>query len=116
MIPAVKTTIAETAPGYDSDGLWSALARLDRLLEKATLAADAAYNTSAAAEPYRGLYITSENVTRLLQRQPGSLFLSGADAAADESMPAASRFPWLAQRFDLSAFDLDVILIALAPE
>lgn len=112
----VAERATEPAPAFRPEGLWAALERLDRLLEKATTAADAAYNSGAAPEPYRGLYISSESVTRMLQRQPGSLFLSGSDTETGERMPPASRFPWLGGCFDLTAFDLDVVLIALAPE
>ena len=31
-------------------------------------------------------------------------------------MPAGSRFPWLQQTFGLEPIDLDIVLMALAPE
>lgn len=103
-------------PDFRMEGLWAALARLDHLLEKATAAADAAYNAGAPSEPYRGLYISSENVGRLLKQEPGGLFLAGQEGAGAQPMPVSSRFPWLATYYQLTSFDLDVILIALAPE
>jgi SpoVK/Ycf46/Vps4 family AAA+-type ATPase len=103
------------APDFQIEGLWHALARLDRMLERATTAADAAAAT-AAVEPYRGLYITSEDVKRLVRRSPGEPLLAGAEADAGVAMPAGSRFPWLQQMFGLEAIDVDIVLIALAPE
>ena len=40
------------------DGLLPALQRLDRLLEQAVAAAQAAYGPEAATDRYRGLYIS----------------------------------------------------------
>jgi hypothetical protein len=102
-------------PAFAIEGLWEALGRLDRMLERATVAADAAAGTPATTEPYRGLYVTTEDVQRLVRRAPGTPALAGgSDDAA--GMPAGSRFPWLQQTFGLQAIDLDVLLIALAPE
>jgi hypothetical protein len=98
------------------EGLWLALGRLDRRLERAVASADAALGSGTTAEPYRGLYITSEDVHRLLKQQPGEPRLVSPGTGSDEAMPEASRFPWLAARFGLTAFDLDMMLIALAPE
>jgi hypothetical protein len=107
-------------PPFELEGLWEALARLDRMLERATVAADAASEASAggagtAPEAYRGLYITSDDVQRLIRRAPGATGLAGPAGDAG-GMPHGSRVPWLAQTFDLAPIDLDIILIALAPE
>jgi AAA+ superfamily predicted ATPase len=107
---------SRNVPQLKIDGLWLALGRLDRMLERAAASADAAFGSGASAEPYRGLYITSEDVRRLLNRRPGEPFLAGRDGDAGETMPEGSRFPWLQRQFELTSFDLDVILIALAPE
>ena len=104
---------AGSPPAFEIAGLWQALGRLDRMLERATVAADAAAG-SASTEPYRGLYITSEDVRRLIRRAPGEPLAAAQDSAG--SMPAGSRFPWLQQAFNLDPIDLDIVLIALAPE
>jgi AAA+ superfamily predicted ATPase len=100
--------------------LMSALQRLDRLIEHAVAAAQVAYGPEATADPYRGLYIGREEVKRLLARQPGAPLLWSERTEAEESSsyPAGdgSRLAWLPQVFDLSAFDVDVLLVALAPE
>ena len=103
-------------PEFQLEGLWAALGRLDRMLERATTAADAASSDAAGrTEPYRGLYITADDVRRLIRRSPGEPSLAGGEPDGT-SMPASSRFPWLRDAFGLDAIDLDLLLIALAPE
>jgi hypothetical protein len=95
--------------------LLSALRRLDDLLEQAMGRARAIAG-NVEHEPYRGLYIDQADVDRLLRNEPGmptyarpngdGHLLTIADAA-----PLAAL-----QAYRLSPFDLDVILIALAPE
>ena len=104
----------EPLPAFQMEGLWQALSRLDRMLERATTAADAA-SGSSAVEPYRGLYITSEDVQRLVARNPGDSLLGGSEAG-QQAMPAGSRFPWLQHMFGLDTIELDIVLVALAPE
>lgn len=89
----------------------TAFRRLDRLLEKAVALAQEAFGTQMAADPFRGLYINLDEVRRLLEREPGSPLLWSGDAAIE--WPRLTR---LKQAFELSDFDLDVIIIALAPE
>jgi AAA+ superfamily predicted ATPase len=104
------------------DGLLPALQRLDALLERAIATAQAAYGPKAAADPVRGLYIDRDEVERLLARQPGAPTLQPDDKEAKEDpLPDligddVSRLAWLQKAFNLSSFDLDLILIALAPE
>jgi AAA+ superfamily predicted ATPase len=56
----------------------------------------------------------------LLAREPGVPTLWAAASEGEEPSPnnvhATSRIAWLAQAFGLSVFDVDLILIALAPE
>jgi SpoVK/Ycf46/Vps4 family AAA+-type ATPase len=102
------------------DELLQALRRLDRLLEQAVTAAQVAHGPEAAADPYRGLYISQKEVGRLLARPPGASVLWSARTEAEEPSPDSagdgSRLAWLRQAFDLSAFDVDVLLVGLAPE
>jgi hypothetical protein len=106
---------AEVPPPFEIDGLWQALNRLDRMLERATAAADAAAS-AATPEPYRGLYITSQDVQRLIRRAPGQPTLTAAVPEGPGGFSNGSRFPWLQQTFELESIDLDIMLIALAPE
>lgn len=99
-------------------GLFRALSRLDALLRAAITAANAAGERSVAADFYRGLEIRPEDAERALAAEPGQpLFQSTGSVpgrlALAHDVPA---FQWLAETFGLAGFDLDVILLALAPE
>jgi SpoVK/Ycf46/Vps4 family AAA+-type ATPase len=100
------------------EDLMTALQRLDRRIEQAMAAAQAAYGPEAASDPYRGLYINQGEVERLMARAPVAPAWQMYDR--DESLPDPcckdSRLAWLEHTFDLSLFDLDVMLVALAPE
>jgi SpoVK/Ycf46/Vps4 family AAA+-type ATPase len=106
--------------GLYLDDLLPALQRLDRLLEFAIHAAQDAQGPGAGADPYRGLYISEDEAVRLLAREPGAptLHPDGEDleAALPDAAPRGSRLAWLKDAFGLSSFDLDLMLIALAPE
>ena len=96
------------------------LKRLDQLLSRAVTAAQAVYGPEAAADPFRGLYITRQQAEDLLAREPGRPQLYSATPESPGFSPdnAANgdRLAWLADTLGLEGFDLDVILIALAPE
>lgn len=100
--------------------LLSALQRLDRLLERAITIAQAAYGPQAAADPFRGLHISLEEVDQLLARPAGVPSLYVEEEAPMEHQPEivgdAVPLARLAQEFNLSSFDIDLIIIALAPE
>jgi AAA+ superfamily predicted ATPase len=102
----------------NADVLLRMLARLDHRLQAAVVEAQATFGSDVARDPFRGLHISEDEVQRLLAREPLSLSLNGAangDDAADHAGDA-SPLHWLAQAFELTAFDTDVMLIALAPE
>ena len=96
------------------------LKRLDRLLERAVATAQAVYGARAAADPFRGLHISQSEVEQLLAREPGGPTLQASDKELEETLPKAvtedSRLRWLEETFDLAPFEVDVILLALAPE
>src|SRR5262249_27334035 len=104
--------------------LFAALRRLDCLLQKAMLAAHEAYGPEALSDRFRGLHISPDEVERLLAREPGAPVFQinrvGADPDVDADVGAnigeRSRLAWLAEAYGLSQFDLDVLLIAIAPE
>ena len=98
------------------DDLLSALQRLDKLLEQAIIKAQSVYGSEAANDPYRGLRIDRDELKRLLERQPGiPLFAVNGEKTESDRVNNTS-LNWLKQTFGLSEFDLDLILIALAPE
>lgn len=100
--------------------LLSSLQRLDHLLEKAIGSAQIAYGPQAAVDPFRGLHISQEEVEQLLTRLPGAptLYIGEESLVEAHSGAGSSVAPltWLAKELDLSPFDLDLIVIALAPE
>ena len=102
------------------DGLLMALRWLDRLLADAAVAAQAAYGADAVTDRYRGLYISWDEMERLLAREPGApAFTLNEPDTAENLLDAAgetSRLAWLQRAFGLSPFDIEVLLIALAPE
>lgn len=84
-------------------------------------AAQTVYGPQAATDLYRGLYISQAEVERLLLREPGAPTFQSDLQDTEDCLPDPtggdfSRLAWLQQAFDLSLFDLDLILIALAPE
>ena len=94
------------------------LRRLDTLLERAVNALQAQIGASAAVS-FQGLFISREQVDRLLAQEPGqSPFRIVDPLPAENTDPDANQSPlgWLIQSFGLSDFDADVIILALAPE
>ncbi len=100
--------------------LLPALQRLDARLADAVAAAEAAYGSGAAADMYRGLYIDLAQVNQLMAREPGAP-LFGALGEPDGVYGSAgaaegSRLGQLAALYGLSPWDVDALLVALAPE
>jgi SpoVK/Ycf46/Vps4 family AAA+-type ATPase len=95
------------------------LNRLDQLLQQAIQGADTLYGPDAATDPYRGLYIDQEEVVRLLQRAPGEPAFGRADAcrlAAPALDDPHSQLAAFRHRFGLAPFDVDLLIVALAPD
>ena len=94
------------------------LRRLDGLLEWAMAALSARPGAPAADAPFRGLYISPEEARGLLQREPGTPAFGTRDegqTSAEVTAPA-SRIRWLKQTYGLTDFEVDTIVVALAPE
>ncbi|MBW4493627.1 MAG: ATP-binding protein [Oscillatoria princeps RMCB-10] len=102
------------------DYLLPLLHRLDKLLAHAVAAAEAAYGSDAATDPYRGLHVSLQEVEQLLARDPGAsplqLPTENPKQPLPNPAPEGSPLAQLQQTFNLSNFDLDIIAIALAPE
>jgi hypothetical protein len=103
--------------------IWLApvLQRLDRLLAGAIQAAEIAYGPESTNDRFRGLYITPAEIERLLRREPAtpvlrSLISTIPDDGAEFPLQSGSHWERLKRDFDLSPFDLDVLMIGLAPE
>jgi SpoVK/Ycf46/Vps4 family AAA+-type ATPase len=109
-------------------GLIASFRRLDRLIERALAGAENAYGAESIADRFRGLHISPEEVVRLLAREPIAPVLRIDDAEPkddspgedqdddDQELGGTSQLVWLARSYGLSQFDMDVLLIALAPE
>ena len=93
-----------------------ALERLDLLLHHAISVARQTY-TNLADHPFRGLCVTDEEVDKLLLREPmrPSLWYASGDDVVQGEVSDAAVVP-LKELLGLSNFELDVVLIALAPE
>jgi hypothetical protein len=122
----VSADSVEMKPGQEDIGvhpelsfLLPALRRLDQLLEWAAKSLHSDGRTETES-PFRGLYVSRDDVARLLSQEPcASPFRTGQEAledSFDELTPKGSPLAWLIRTFGLSSFDADLILIALAPE
>jgi hypothetical protein len=107
----------EINPGESCfDTLLPALKRLDQLLERAIVQAQNIYGSEAANDAYRGLYINREEIDRLLHREAGTpMFEINRELLLDGVQPD-SKLARLREVYELTTFDLDLILIGLAPE
>jgi hypothetical protein len=95
------------------DALVPALERLDALLLRAVEGAREVYGIPPGGDQFRGLYVSDADVDRAFERRAGEplLFARGSE----ETMPATGPLARLAEAFGLTDFDLDVVLLALAP-
>lgn len=97
------------------EDLVPALRRLDSRLKAAVATLKAECSSDLAADPFLGLYITDQQVEWYLSKAPGTPSFTAHEAVSDEPDHLAALF-WLRQCFSLSTFDLEVMVIALAPE
>ncbi|MEZ4731303.1 MAG: ATP-binding protein [Caldilineaceae bacterium] len=78
------------------------------------------FGPDAAADLYRGFYVSETDLERLWAQPPAAPHFS-SNGASDQrvtagAVPADSRLHWLQTTYQLTAFDLDLLLLALAPE
>ena len=100
----------------------TALQRLDLLVHREILRLRASYQLSL--DEFRGLYISDGQVDALIRRQGlGQVDVSQLSAAARELLPRAQRelaqdrcWRTLCNAYELSRFEQDVVLLALAPD
>ena len=101
-------------------GLLPLLQRLDARLAAAVEAAERVFAARAAGDLYRGLAISPADVAAAFGRMPGTPFLAlsmqAHEIAEATNSLSLRRLLWLQRVYGLTDLDLDVILIALAPE
>jgi SpoVK/Ycf46/Vps4 family AAA+-type ATPase len=108
------------AAGQALDNLLLALGRLDPWLERASALMQTGPGAQGAEDPYRGLYVSNEDVAGLLARAPCEPPFAGNRGVEGHLFDSIKEYPVrlaeLAAAYDLSRFDLDVVILALAPE
>ncbi|WP_405763199.1 ATP-binding protein [Streptomyces sp. NBC_01420] len=106
-----------TSPGHPDDdlNLRHLLARATVVEQRVRRAVDARQHTDPDPEDaFRGLYLTDENITRLLDEEGARGF---PDTVADDGGTAGpSRLTALAKDFGLTPLDTEILLIALVPD
>ncbi|WP_253915958.1 ATP-binding protein [Streptomyces sp. NRRL S-31] len=93
-----------------ADHLWTRLQAVEERVRHAVAARRAA--DPDPDDPYRGQYLSPEAAARVLD-EPGGLDVPGHEPWQP---PAGSVPGELARRFGLSSLDLDLLLVALAPD
>jgi len=107
--------VPESEPAWLT-ALMPALNRLDGLLEQAIASAQQNLGSEAASDRFRGLYIPGGEARRLLQRPPGVPVYSVDRQTVPPPNREGDTLALLADQYALGDFDLDVLLIALAPD
>ncbi|MFZ4161060.1 ATP-binding protein [Streptomyces griseoincarnatus] len=92
------------------DPLWARLRAVEERVRHAVGARQA--KDPDPEDPYRGQYLTPEAAARILD-EPGGLDVPGEEPWQP---PAGSVLDGLARRFGLSELDLDLLLVAMAPD
>ncbi|HEX8070846.1 MAG TPA: ATP-binding protein [Pyrinomonadaceae bacterium] len=123
MIEIYKAAVDEPTPRVPdapaAAHLFALLRRLDRRLHLALVAAEAANDPAAPGDAYRGLYVSEQDAARLLAQEPCAPAFPGLASAAAPCEPASDyppRLARLARMYALDAFDVEVVLLALAAE
>ncbi|MFE9931556.1 ATP-binding protein [Streptomyces sp. NPDC005533] len=108
-----QTVRPETAPADPADTtphLWTRLRLVEERVRRAVELRRAV--DPDPDDPYRGQYLTPEAAARVLDGPNGP----GLPALAPDAPPPGSPLDVLATRFALEPLDLDLLLVALAPD
>src|SRR5437762_5187960 len=117
-----SAAVGRARPGRpgDDQGSRHPLSRLDVVLRYAMQAARARFGDEAAADPFRGLYLSDGQAAGALDREAGSPLAAGADRGVlpcwREILSGDASWARLQESYGLSDAELDVVLIAAAPE
>jgi winged helix domain-containing protein len=116
--PELSRNETDSEPAFY--GLLPAFQRLDARLKLLVGGVDPD-GLQSDSSPFPGLTISKSELNHLLAREPGELAFTLDEVLFqqplfDPSDNANAQLAWLAREYDLSSFDLDIILIALATE
>jgi hypothetical protein len=104
----------------EAQGLAASLAVLDRALEAAIADVERTFVRDPASAPFRGLYVSPADATRLLALVPGRTAWTPAPGAEGQCRflrkGDASPLATLRRRFALDAFETDALLVAASPD
>jgi AAA+ superfamily predicted ATPase len=100
------------------DGVVLALTRLDIFIGQALTLTESATGRPFGSDPFRGLHISPDDAQATLSKQPvSSLFgQNNTQKPISSLLKPWQRLTQIKEKFDLTDFDLDVIVIALATE
>ncbi len=101
--------------------LLPALAWLDQILARASDQVPNVFGQHVVGDRYRGLYVSAADVEQALRRPPDAPALGieddgGLEQLRREALAPGSRLQRIVDAHELSDFDIDVVLLALAPE
>lgn len=119
MNAVVEPNNNHAAGAADRSQLLVALRRLDVVLATAIRQAAAVDDPDPASGMYRGLQISAADIERILAGRAGQPWFRPHTACGQPPSVLAADVPrlaWLSTVFGLSAFDLNVLMLALAPE
>ncbi|MGW1203523.1 ATP-binding protein [Streptomyces cyaneofuscatus] len=112
-------TVTESAPGLpamvDVEVLWERLARVEQRVRQAVAARRA--TDPEPDDPYRGQYLTPDAVERILESRDAFAPVPsyGAESPSYVTEPD-SRLAGLARSFGLVELDVELLLVAMAPD
>ncbi|WNI24055.1 ATP-binding protein [Streptomyces sp. ITFR-16] len=117
--PAADGTGHEPPPAADPAGLahlWLRLALVERRVRDAVAARRAV--DPDPDDPYRGQYLTPEGAERILRTPAAATDEERAEPVQEPAPepPAGSRIAGLARAFGLAPLDVELLLVALAPD
>ncbi|NEB70418.1 ATP-binding protein, partial [Streptomyces fulvissimus] len=104
---------AADLPVTDVEILWERLARVEQRVRHAVAARRA--TDPEPDDPYRGQYLTPEAVERVLESRDAFAPVPEGSYVT-ESAPTGSRLARLAGSFGLVALDVELLLVAMAPD
>jgi hypothetical protein len=104
--------VPEQAPRQDAAtrGLFDSLRKLDERLLRLVAAMRAQTGREPGADPFRGLYVSETDVLKDLSGRESRIALDLMP------MAASGQFAALSERYRLSQYELDTLLVALAPD